>query len=149
MIDLDAQPDIAVELAARVEHDAKGGLRLTPADRGRWSEILARLAGQLVRVVILRARTRRSNLQNRWYWGGIVPAVGQYLSRDRVLPLSKEQVHWLLKVAFIGAEETPLGVVPVPSRFLTTTQYADYCERIRAHAASEWALNIPGPNERP
>lgn len=112
-----------------------------------WREALSHLKGQRVTVEIEREEHRRSNRQNRWYFGVVVPLVGEYLSRGRELPLSKDQVHHVLVSAFLGQEETPLGPAPIKTSLLTTAQFSGYCERIQAHAATEWGLFIPGPNE--
>lgn len=110
-------------------------------------QLLANLDGKRLAVSIEPLGVTRSSQQNRWYWGGIVPVVGQHLSQGRDLDLHPSQVHYLLKSAFLGVDETALGPVPKRSRDLTTAQFSAYCEEIRAHAASEWGLPIPGPEE--
>jgi hypothetical protein len=118
-----------------------------------WSEptrvraTLAHLRGKAITITLEREVRRRSDPQNRWYWASVVPAVAEYLSIGRPLPISKDDAHYVLCSAFIGCDETPLGRVPSHSSTLTTEQFSTYCERIRAHAASEWGLRIPGPDE--
>ena len=109
-----------------------------------WSQVRA-MEGQRVLVTVDLARPTRSNQQNRYYFGVVIPAIGQYLSRGRDLPLSPEQVHYVLKSAFLGIEETPIGPVPKRSRDLSTEAFSAYCDAIVAHAASEWGLEIPHP----
>jgi hypothetical protein len=122
-----------------------GGLQ--PADMRHWLEVMGPHRGQRVAVTVERHHDRRSSHQNRWYWGAIVPAVCGHLSKGRPFELHRSQVHYLLKSAFIGVEETALGVVPRSSRELTTAEFSEYCERIVSHAATEWALPIPTPEE--
>jgi hypothetical protein len=115
-------------------------VRETAARLRKWK-------GRRVLVEVTRYVKRRTNNQLAWYWVAVVPAVADHLSRGRVLPLSKDQAHYVLKAAFIGQEETPLGPAPISTGTLSAAQFSEYVERIRAHAASEWGLNIPSPDE--
>lgn len=116
-------------------------------DTSRWKEAKRRYFGRRVTVRIEPEKQTRSHRQNAWYWGVIVPAVAEHLSIDRVLPLSADQCHEVLKAAFIGVEETELGTVPKSSAALTTEEFSTFCELVRAHAASEWGMQIPNPGE--
>lgn len=134
----------ARRFAAKVTPDG----RLVFADEPAWRFTLARWKDRTLAVVLEVLRPTRSNRQNRWYRGVIVPAVAGHLSKGRELPLSNDQAHYVLKGAFIGMVETELIPCPISTTTLSTVQFSDYCERIRAHAASEWGLNIPSPDER-
>jgi hypothetical protein len=114
----------------------------------RWAAMLARQDGKRVSVTVEREIVRRTLSQNAWYWSIIVPTVASVLSRTRDVPLSNDQAHYVLKSAFIGLDETPLGPVPKSSAALSTKEFAEYCDRIVAHAASEWGFPIPQPGER-
>ena len=114
----------------------------------RWLATLGRWNGKRVEVSIRVPTERRSSQQNRWYWSCIVPIAKEVLSQGRVVPLSKDQAHYVLASAFLGSEETPLGTVPIKTSALSTKDFATYCERIVAHAASEWGIAIPVPGER-
>jgi hypothetical protein len=97
---------------------------------------LQALAGRQALVTIEPERARRSTAQNSRYWVRIVPFAQEVLSVTRDLPLSKDQAHYVLKSAFIGTLETPLGPVPKRSRDLSTAEFAAYCDRIEGHFAS-------------
>lgn len=129
-------------------HVDKRGLLILD-EPGRWAGVLAAWKGRAVSVEIEAVRMQRSSAQNRWYWGVIVPAVADYLSAGRALPISRDDAHYLLRGAFLGREPSPhgLGGLPKSTRTLTTDEFGTYCERIQAHAASEWALNIPSPGD--
>lgn len=122
--------------------------RLTPEAVTETKDRLARWAGKKVTVTVQPYRKIRSLSQNAWYWGVIVPMVAQQLSQGRTFELSEEQTHYILRSAFLGLLETPLGPVPESSTGLTTAEFSEYCEKIIAHAATEWALRIPTPDER-
>lgn len=91
--------------------------------------------GQAVTVDIEKQRSARSDSQNRFYWGVLVPLAEHILSQSRDLPLSKDQVHYVLVSAFAGCDETPLGPVPVRTSKMDTSQFATYCERVQAWLA--------------
>lgn len=103
-------------------------------------------ADKRVTVDIEPVKSIRSIRQNNRYWGGIVPLAGDYLSKTRDLPLSKDQIHFVLVAAFAGCEETELGLVPVKTSTMTTAQFALYCERItqwlaeKGYPLPDWAL---------
>lgn len=122
-----------------------GALRMS--DPARWRATLSGLEGERLILMVERPSTRRSKQQNRWYWGAILPVVASYLSKGRPFELHATQAHYLLKSAFLGVVETAMGPAPRRSRTLSTEEFAEYCERIVAHAASEWALHIPQPGE--
>jgi len=86
--------------------------------------------GKRVTLEIEPEKSIRSLRQNSRYWGIIVPLASDFLSKTRDVPLSKDQTHYVLKSAFLGCEETPLGLVPMDSRSLTTSQFHAFCEAI-------------------
>jgi hypothetical protein len=69
----------------------------------------------------------------------VVPVAAEVLNQGREIPLSKDQVHEVLKGAFIGWEDTPLGKVPKSSRKLDTAEFAHFCQE-----AESWLLHTHG-----
>jgi len=117
-------------------------------DKVGWNALLGRLDGKRVNVSLETHEQRRSSQANRWYWSCVVPLAAEALSVGRTVPLSKDQAHYVLKSAFLGVEETPLGTVPKSTSKLTKPEFWSYCERIVAHCASEWGMAVPMPGER-
>lgn len=107
-------------------------------ERDRWDSLVRAHKGKLIVLSLELSRNKRSSQANRRYFGVVVPVCAQILSRGRALPLSKEQTHWLLKSAFLGSEETPLGLVPKDSHTLSTEEFSEYTERIEAHFRAEF-----------
>jgi len=95
--------------------------------------------GQRVLESLATVAQRRSTQANRRYWSVVVPVAVQVLSAGRVVPLSKDQAHYVLKYAFIGHEDTPLGPVPKSSKVLTTAEFAAFCQRVEG-----WLLHQHG-----
>lgn len=95
-----------------------------------WAIAMRHLDGKRVVVDIDSEKAVRTLRQNSRYWSALVPLAGDFLSKTRDVPLSKEQTHWVLSSAFLGCEETPLGLVPMSTRVLTTKQFSGYCDKV-------------------
>lgn len=99
--------------------------------------------GKRVSVSIEAEKGRRSNAANRRYWSVIIPTCASILSQNRELPLSPDQTHWLLKSAFLGCYETPLGLVPKESHTLDTHAFFEFTSAVEAHFRSEFGAVFP------
>lgn len=108
---------------------------------------LRRLKGQVVYVLVEPLKYGRSADQNRRYWGLLVPLAAEVLSADRPLPLSKDQTHEVLKLAFIGHEQTALGPVPKSSAALTVEEFAGFCNRVEHWLLHDHGIVVPGKDE--
>lgn len=121
--------------------------RLQIKEPATWRALLARLAKRKrrgVTVVLSPERRQRTNQQNRWYWGVVVPALSEWSGYER------DEMHELLGRMFLAIERAlPNGAVIASRRStadLSTEEFSEYCERVRRFAA-ENGLYIPGPNE--
>lgn len=97
-----------------------------------WSIAMREFEGRVVAVEIEQKRALRSRKQNARYWTVLVPLARHALNLKRgddLLPLNKDQVHYLLVTAFAGSEETELGLVPVRTRTMTTEQFLHLTEQ--------------------
>lgn len=111
-----------------------------------WAIAMNHFAGKRVTVEIEAEKSLRTVRANNRYWACLVPLAGDFLSKTRDVPLSKEQTHWVLKSAFLGCDETPLGLVPMDSRTLTTAQFSAYCEAVEAWLAQN-GYSVPDSAE--
>jgi hypothetical protein len=100
-------------------------------DPAVWAIAMREFDGQPVVLEIEKKRSVRSLQANARFWGVLVPLAGHFLSQTRDVPLSKDQVKFVLCSAFLGCEETPLGLVPMRTSELDTKQFAEFCERIQ------------------
>lgn len=100
---------------------------------------LREFEGRRVVVEIEREKSIRSVRANARYWTILIPLAGDLLQKKqgRVLPYSKEQVHWIIKSAFLGCEDNPLGGPPVPldSHTLSTEEFYNFTEEVSAWLA--------------
>lgn len=98
-----------------------------------------------VRVTVERFRKKRSSEQNGYYFGVIVPMIGDAIGED-----DNQTVHDILKAKFnyeilvIGDEEI---IKPKSTSKMPTSEFSDYVEKIRKWAAQFLSLYIPNPSE--
>lgn len=111
-----------------------------------WAIAMREFDGKPVTVEIEQKRDKRSVGANRRFWGILVPLAGHLLGQTRDVPLSKDQVKFVLCSAFLGCEETPLGLVPMRTSQLDTKQFHDFCERIEKWLG-ENGYAIPGEGD--
>lgn len=104
--------------------------KLVPDSPVAWTICMQEFAGKAVVLDVDEPKKIRTVRQNARYFGLIVPLAGHLLSKTRDMPLSKDQVHWLLKSAFLGCDETPIGLVPMESKTLSTKQFVEYCDKV-------------------
>lgn len=110
-------------------------------------DYLRGLIGQRIEATFRKETHRRSNQQNRWYRGVIVPRIAAFLRDSTGNPVTSPQAHEFLKRVFLGVIPSKFGDIPRTTRTLTTDEFSDYCSRIQAYATIEWKLTIPNPGE--
>lgn len=104
-----------------------------PDDPVLWSIALREHDGAAVELTLAPKRERRSTRANARYWSILIALAKHHLNTLRgneVPPLSSMQVHEVLAGAFIGHEETPLGLVRCETKNLTQKQFYEYAERV-------------------
>lgn len=120
----------------------KGGKRIYDQPAGPVIAIQDIGEGHRFVETIERERPLRSLRANARYWGLLVPLAQHQLSKTRDIPLSKDQVHFVLVGAFAGCDVTALGPVPVRTRTMDVRQFSVFCERVQAWLADQ-GLSVP------
>lgn len=95
-----------------------------------WPIAMREWNGKKVVVEIDAQKSIRTLPQNNRYFGVLLPLFQHYLSQTRDVPLSKEQAHWVAASAFHGTDETTMGMVPKPTRTMTTKEFSEYCDKL-------------------
>ena len=123
-------------------------------------EVCQTFEGRQIEVTFRRKRKRRSNEQNRYYWGVVIPEVIKGLidvgNDDFQLgnTVHAEQVHEFLKAEILqNGEEIILAGgemkrLPATTTTLTTTEHMEFIDKVRAWAGEFLGINIPEPNEQ-
>ena len=101
--------------------------------------------GKAVVLTVSRVTKKRSNLQNAYYRGLVVPMIARAMGEDDL-----DAVHDYLKAEFnfkyiiIGDKEIKM---PQSTTKKTTVEFIEYIERVQRWAAEFLSLYIPSPNE--
>lgn len=122
-------------------------------NRGRISEAVKHFEGKDVIVTIERKRNKRSDNQNRYYWGVVVPLVADGIKNTWGDPVSHETAHELLKSQFLFWEKVSeysgeIMRLPKSTTECTTTELEEYMEQCRQFAFEWFGVTIPMPNEQ-
>ncbi len=125
--------------------------KLPPAMEQKLRVILRNLDGKIIKLTVEQKKKIRSLNQNNYYFGVVVQAVlrmfldeGNDVDAEEVHEYLKKHVGKLTKEIF-----TPDGEKKETScttRRLSTKEFEEYLEKIRAWAAS-FGVVIPLPNE--
>lgn len=132
-----------------------GKLKITNR-KGMLSDLQC-FEGKSVELTLSRRRNTRSNQQNAYMWGCVIPIVRQGLidagwEREKVN--SAEVVHELLKDMFCPREEVvnentgEVMRLPSTTTNITTTQMMEYIADIQRWGAEFLGIQIPDPNEQ-
>lgn len=124
----------------------KGG-RFVPDLQPAWVVWLGKHEGQRVVLTAATVTQIRSTQQNRRYWSLVVPVAAQVLSANRDIPFSRDQAHEVLKLAFIGHEDTALGPVAKSSKVLSTAEFAAFCELVEGWLLHQHGVVLDGVDE--
>ena len=106
-------------------------------------------SGTHVEIIIRKYKAKRTNDQNAYYWGVVIPIIADYVGHD-----NPEDMHEDLKLKF-----NPVKSKIVPNRRIggTTTKLStveffsaetSYVERICRWASIELGLFIPPPKKK-
>lgn len=124
--------------------------RLVLDARQAFLEAVRGLDGKLV-VLELRQSRSRSNQQNRYYWGAVLPIVQDGMKAVGV-SMSIEQVHELMKYKFLQIEYVTNDGEIIQSigssKELSPPEFNEYIERIQQWASEYLGITIPDPNEQ-
>lgn len=96
-----------------------------------------------------RKRARRSDPQNRYYWGVVIKEISIRLRDLGHEWLEDNDVHDMMKLKFnteqMVSEHGEVLDLPKSTAGLTTTQFIEYTERVKKWAAEFLDIYIPDP----
>jgi len=112
----------------------------------RWCRTFR--TGTHIDIIIRKHRDKRTNEQNRYYFGVVVPILADHFGHDNL-----EDMHEDLKLKFnpIGSKITPGKIIGGTTTTLSTVEFMSaedsYVERICRWSATEHGLFIPPPEK--
>lgn len=116
-----------------------------------FSDLIKGFEGKRVELTISKAKKERSNQQNRYYWGCVIPILRNSL-KDLGNVFTPEQVHDLLKYKFLKEDvhikEGEFIEKVKSSTELSTSEFMDYIDEIQKWSAEFFGVVIPDPNEQ-
>ena len=96
--------------------------------------------GKSVEVIVRKKRKRRSNNQNAYYWGVVLPLIA-----DRT-GYTIDESHDAMRILFLAKRGSKVATVK-STRSLNTAEMEDYLSKIKTFASAVLSCYIPDPNE--
>ena len=119
----------------------KGKLRVNLKEQ--FQGYLDKLSGA-VEVIVKPYKANRSDNQNRYYWGVVVPMIADETG------YTKDEMHEILRGLFLGDTVNVYGKEVKISRStasLKTSEFEEYLEKCRGWASETLSCYVPVPNE--
>ncbi len=105
--------------------------------------------GKKVMATFSEDRKKRSDLQNQYYWGVVVPLVRSAIN-DLGNTYTTENIHDFLKTEFncdeVQTESGAFLTIPKSTTKLNTLEFCDFKERIQQFASEVLGIYIPDPD---
>ena len=115
-----------------------GGLRFDR--KSVVDNYMCTLIGQRVEVIIRKPRTKRSDVQNSYYWGVVIELLSKELGYD------KDELHEILKYKFLQSNAMGMPYIKSTTK-LSTGEFEEYLSKIKRWSAEFLHIVIPDPNE--
>ncbi len=105
---------------------------------------VGRFKGEEVEIEFRKRRTKRSNQQNKYWWGVVIPLLAEHCG------YSHDEMHEAIKAKFLGTEDMSRGLLRIGSTTkLSTLEFAELTDRVIVWAAGELGVVIPQPDREP
>lgn len=126
---------------------------LPQASRFKIRRVLASFAGKSVKIIIQRTFRKRTNSQNAFYWGFIVPFFQDLFYREWCEIHSVKDTHEILKAACNYREIVNIATgevlkVPMSTTELSTKGWMEYEQKLAQLAMDFFGEVLPEPNEQ-
>lgn len=120
-------------------------------NRSLFDEFCKRYPGKNWILKLIRRRAKRSNPQNRYYWGVVVHCVRMGLL-DLGHDMNAEEVHAFLKGKFntiqLVNNDGVVEDIPGSTATLNKVQFGEYLEKIFQWSSEYLDITIPSPDEK-
>lgn len=114
---------------------------------GKWygddmTNYMATLKDGTYYIDINKKTKKRTTPENSYYWGVVIEMIADYTGHD------PDEIHEAMKLKYLRKGVDKYGLITTRSTAsLTTTEFEEYLEKVRAWAAVTLSLTIPLPNE--
>jgi hypothetical protein len=124
--------------------------RLILQNRGRFDHDIKSFPDGDV-VITVRSKGKRSNEQNRYYWGVVVKEI-YFRLKELGNDVTEDMVHDYLKTRFnkvnVSTQYGEALEMPQSTTELNKEEFNNYLEMIKMWAADTLEINIPDPGEQ-
>lgn len=122
---------------------------LRPFDVPAWEEALRTWPHSILWVALQDEKRVRTNAQNAYWWGVVLPVIGQCWQHQKQWPAppATATVHDALMRAVFGVMDTPVGPARRSSRELTVEEFTQLIDWTRTYAWETYRVRIPEANE--
>jgi len=108
--------------------------------------------GKFIELSLQRKRSKRSDLQNKFYWGAIIPII-QNAFKDLGYRITKEETHDILREKFLSQDAISkdgevVAKIRVSTTTLTKSEFGNYIDEIVQWSAETLDCIIPEPNSQ-
>lgn len=116
-------------------------------------DVIGSFEGKVIEITIQKKRKKRSNPQNRYYWGLLVPFWRKLLLEEWGEVHTNESTHEFLKMNFGYNEKVDESTgeifrTPRSTTENSTVEMEEYHEVLRQKAFEMFGAAIPLPNEQ-
>lgn len=118
--------------------------RVDFVNKESWTVDCAKHEGIAVTIELSKPKSTRSSNQNRYLWGIVVPMLCESIGYP---PEEAEECWSAVKIAVGHCKETKIGKVALPTRHLSTKEFAEFTDNVRTWASCELGIRIPSPYE--
>jgi hypothetical protein len=122
--------------------DANGVLHVDPPVKAALAAFARNFKNTPVELVLRRTRTKRSDKQNRYYWGVVIAEIASCAGYRRA---DAYQLHDGLAFKFLSL--SPCPITGSPRRMRTpetdTSEFSAYVDQVIQWAAETWGVVIP------
>lgn len=114
--------------------------KLKLANRQELDMYISLCSGEIM-ITISKRKKPRSLPQNNYYWGVIIPILGNHFGYN------SNEMHDALKWLFLRQESVGKPMTIKSTTDLSTIDFEDYASNIRKWASEEFQVFLPLPNE--
>lgn len=115
---------------------------------------IASFEGKDIELTIQRKRKVRSNPQNAYYWGVVLPLVQNGLIDATGETRDLNSIHYQILLPLLSIDREILNLSTgevinekITSSEMTTTEFSEYILNIQKWSAEFLGINIPDPNQ--
>ena len=108
----------------------------------KFAQYIATLHGDVL-VRVEKPKRKRSDAQNRWYWGVVLQLMEEETGH------TKEELHEAMKMRFNKRLITLGGnvmTIPGTTTKMKTSEFSEFVEKVRHFAVTYLNLTIPDPD---